>query len=156
MKIKFCITLFLSVILVSCTKGKIADNTIYLKAPSKLIGSWNWNITYGGIALFKYDPVSTGKSIKIELDSLSTYKYFSNDSLKFESKFRIAKTISIFNHEDSVLQILIDPNPYYMKNLSKSWSDFIFSCYFSFRSTDTLIFTDPSFDGFDHTYSKIK
>ncbi len=156
MKTKLFFTLLFCLSIISCNKEKIVDNTVYVKTPSELIGSWTWNNTYGGYAFIKYDPISTGKSIKIELDSQNSYKYFSNDTLKYESTFRIAKQESIFRHADSVLAIIIDPNQEYYKNFTKSWNDLVFNCYLSFRSNDTLIFTDPAYDGLDHTYIKIK
>ena len=153
MKTRVFYTLLLFLSLTSCTKEKIVDTTVYVKTPTQLIGSWNWNKTHGGYALVTYDPSSTGKSIKIELDSLSTYRYFSNDSLKYESKFQIVKTKSIFNHKDSALMIIIDTYP---MDFLKKWNDFISHSYFSFQTSDTLIFTDAAYDGFDHTYCRIK
>jgi len=131
------------------------DNTNYVETPPELIGNWDWLETHGGIALITYNPINTGKSIRIELDSLDTYKYFSNDTLKYESKFHIAKTVSIFNHNDSALIILVDVNPHYM-NFFKSWHDRCDYCFFIFHSSDTLIFTDSAADGFEHIYCRIK
>jgi hypothetical protein len=155
MKTKVFIILLLCLFIVSCTKEKFVDNTVYVETPAELLGKWNWLETHGGIALVTYNPTNTGKSIRIELDSLNTYKYFSNDTLKYESKFHIAKTVSIFNHKDSALIIINEANPHYM-NLFQRWNDFCSHCYFSFRSSDTLIFTDAAADGFEHFYFRIK
>ena len=155
MKIKLFITFLLCFSILSCTKEKIVDNTDYVKTPIELIGSWNWLETSGGIASAKYNPSTTGESIKIELDSLNAIRYFSNGSLKYETKFHIVKTSSIFHHGDSTLILTIDSYPQYM-DVSKQYSDFISHCYFSFHSTDTLVFTEAAFDGFNHYYSKTK
>lgn len=155
MKIKLFITILICFSILSCTKEKIVDNTNYVKTPTDLIGSWNWLETSGGIASANYNPSTTGESIKIELDSLNTYRYFSNGSLVYETKFHIEKTASLFHHGDSTLILIVDSNP---KNIyfTKQWSDLISHCYFSFQSTDTLIFRDAAFDGFNHYYSKTK
>jgi hypothetical protein len=155
MKTNLFITFLLCFSTFSCTKEKIVDNTDYVKTPTELIGSWNWLETSGGIASAKYNSSTTGESIKIELDSLNSIRYISNGSLKYETKFHVVKTASFFHHGDSILILTIDPYPHYM-DVVKQYSEFISNCYFSFNSTDTLVFTEAAFDGFNHYYIKTK
>jgi hypothetical protein len=153
MKIKLTVTLLLCFSFFSCTKERFIDNTDYLKVPSELIGSWNWIETTGGIALAKYNSAITGEAITIELDSLNNFRYISNGSLRYETKFKLMKTTSVFNPRDTVIEFKIDPFPLNLDYKERYWENISYS-YYSLRSSGRLVFNEASFDGFTHYYSK--
>ena len=132
--------LVISTIFFSCTK-KPDDKIVYADIPTELIGNWNWVYSGGGIANVVITPQTTGETRSIEFDRNNNYKEYVNGNLKSECNYHIEKSISIFS-QDSILLII-----------KKLWPSRL---YFEFKSSDTLITYEDSFDGFEHEYIRIK
>jgi hypothetical protein len=132
------ITLTISILfLASCTK----ENNIPTTGPSALAGKWNWVYSSGGFAGQTYTPKTEKKTIRIEYDTNSIYRYYVNDTLKSETHYQLVKGRSIYS-QDSTLIIV--------NNLSSIRQSF------AVLHSDTLILRDECYDCFEHLYTRIK
>jgi|WetSurMetagenome_2_1015567.scaffolds.fasta_scaffold07792_2 hypothetical protein len=132
------ITLTISIFfLASCTK----ENNIPTTGPSTLAGKWNWVYSSGGFAGQTYTPKTEKKTIRIEYDTNSIYRYYVNDTLKSETRYQLVKGRSIYS-QDSTLIIVTN-----LSSIRQS---------FAVLHNDTLILRDECYDCFEHLYTRIK
>jgi hypothetical protein len=141
MKSRLFIFIMFSLILVSCKKDNIVDTQSYIEVPANLIGTWNWQLSSGGYAGITYTPETTGEVRRIDFDTDNNFKYYVNGVLKSESRFHLEKSISIYGN-DSVLMLI--------KN---SWPS---KQSLRFRDSDILTLSEEAFDGFEHSYIRVK
>lgn len=107
--------------------------------PPDLIGSWDWVESNGGIAGVHLTPENTGNTQFITLTEDSQYLSFRNDSLIWQSPFRIVKVKSIFNNDST--------DAIYSHGMHQI---FEFS-----ENKDSLFLAGNVYDGFAHTYTRI-
>ena len=141
MRSRLFIFALLSLIITSCTKDKTVNTKSYVDLPSNLFGTWNWQYSSGGYAGVSYTPETTGEVRKIEFDTDNNFKYYVNGLLKSESKFHIEKSISIYGKDSALILIT--------NSMSLPQS-------IRFGHSDTLTLSEEAFDGFGHSYIRIK
>jgi len=127
-------TLFLLImlLLISCSKKTYDTPEI------DITGNWDWAMTVGGVAGFKYTPLSTGEIIYLEISKKSIKKYV-NSMLESTQNYSISvEKINSADHGTVITQYLVYNNQK-MKILLDS---------------NELIFSDTYDDGFQQLYIK--
>jgi hypothetical protein len=137
---KYTITVaFIAFVLLSSTCKKamqVPDPEL-----EKIFGKWSWVRTSGGFAGKTITPVSEGYTARFEFNSDGTYKKYKNETLTEQKKFSFLQATSINNHQP-VWVISFDGSALKMA--------------VSFSGNDTLILNEQAYDGFSHTYIRMK
>ena len=141
---KYCIGMLVSLIIAGFGIGCGSDST--LVAPTGvtidsdreiILGQWEWDHSFGGIAGMQITPESTGQNRRLIFE-VQQLQQFVNDSLRQSNEYYLALDRTIFSL-DSVPVIYLDSVavfPYYFEN------------------ANLLILNDNFVDGFAHHYRR--
>ena len=110
----------------------------YSSDEERIIGTWNWIKTTGGIAGIEDTPQSTGQTRTIVFDNEQIVKFYVNDSLTKEGVYRLGLAETIF-HKDPEPVLFIDDSLWYA---------------YSFPNDNKLILQENIYDGFVHEYRR--
>jgi len=140
MKSKLFVVIIFVLASLSCTKKNDIPELKSLDVPEELQGTWQWNYDYGGIFLTYYTPQTVGVTIKIQIDSDHTYRYFENNALLTQCKFILKIGESITNNDSALI----------ISNIPGAPKSILF------KNLDSLVFIDQYHNGWEHHYSRIK
>jgi len=107
----------------------------------KVFGKWQWVSTSGGFAGKTITPASEKYNQRLEFTHDGTYKKYKNDSLVDGKNFSFSQSKSIHGLKQ-VWIISFDESSLKMAVL--------------FLGPDTMILNEQVYDGFSHTYVRIK
>jgi hypothetical protein len=103
----------------------------------QIIGQWEWDYSFGGIAGMQIDPESTGQTRKLIFDG-QQLQQFVNDSLRQSNSYDLAMDQTIFDL-DSVPVVRLDG---------------VTTFTYTFEDANLLILNDNFVDGFAHHYRR--
>lgn len=87
--------LILLTIFVSCS-----DENTNIQTEKKLVGTWSWISSSGGIAGITATPASTGKNIDLKFTSDGKYFYYTNGIISNEGTYTFSTKKSIVDGID--------------------------------------------------------
>ena len=137
MKIVFSVYTFCVFLIIACTTNfepvKHSENN---SNKEKIVGTWIWTRTTGGIQGIDITPQSTGNTAKIIIDKTLVKSYF-NDSLLYSLNYSLDSVLATYNSSDSI-PVLHIGDEYVYKYL--------------FPTANSLVLSDIFIDGFVHEY----
>lgn len=119
------------------TNYEPVDHIIYNSDEEKIIGTWNWVRTTGGIAGVDITPQSTGNTAKNVFNDTKV-ESFVNDSLVYSLNYRLGYDITILSL-DSMSVLYIGDNQVFA---------------YHFDDVNTLFLSENLVDGFNLEYKR--
>ena len=105
---------------------------------SKIIGTWEWVSSTGGIAGVIHTPITTGDSIQVVFTASGVYQRIVNGVTEIDAPYSIEKGSTIYSTE--------------MGDIMHYTGETIVNSLVT--SSDTLLLREECFDCFIHTYVK--
>ncbi len=128
--------ILLSVILIGCEKNE--------ELKEKIVGEWNWKITYGGAS--SYTPDNTGKTKKFIFEDDYGFKFIENGKT-------IQNTDYYFRTEESM--ITGTTKDLLIINFKSSSGKSVIPMRYTYRYEGSALYlTEENFDGYIHKYEK--